>query len=1076
MKQQKFYWSRISLLMIFGLFFGLHQVKAQQLTVVGRVTDESGAGMPGASVHVEGTTTGANTNKDGLYTIVVPNPNATLVFSYISYTTQNIKVNGQKTIDVQLIPDIKLLDEVVCIGYQTVTRRKVAAAVASISGEKLKSIPAASLDVMLQGRLSGVNVQNFSGEPGSRQSITIRGNTAISRGDEFYASNDPLYVIDGVATDTRTASNFSTSNSNFIAGLNPSDIESIDVLKDASASAIYGSRAANGVVLITTKRGKSGKTQVSYNGFFGFIQSPTLPNIYVGAEERRRKLEDIYLNGTYYQVRKNPLILTDSLNPAFNNNTDWYGLFYQNGILQSHDLSVTGGTDKNNYRVSAGYYDEQGTIKGNGMKRYTFSSRIFNNVGNWMELNTNFYYSLIKRNPATGGASRNVTSLDPAKFPSSLLYLSDADKKLYLGLNDDSRDDNSENNFTVSNDALIKISKAFNFRNNISYTSNGSSRDQFIPSTTNVAQIASASSLNSTYNKIAIENLFNYMGKYNNHLVMVTLGQSAEKEKQSGSSLYGNFIPTDQINTVNGVTSMNMSGSSTQNEAGLLSYFTRASYFYKDRYNLSLSFRADGSSRFGPDTRWGHFPSASVFWIISDEPFAEGLKKTVDMIKIRASYGITGSQPGDYYGYYNKYNIKGWFPGASGNTNSYNGISSIGPNWDGIAQDNLTWEEARQWNIGVDVELLKNRFVMALDIYNRENHGIRFDFPMPVTSGYNTYYTNAADIRNAGAEFSIQARILPPANKLQWNINFNISKNKNTIIKLPDNNKPIQVGEWMLVTGQPLNQYFMFNYEGVYKTEDEIPVDPLTGKKMVNLWGNAFTVGDSKYEDVDGDYIFNPYSYGDRKLMGDPNPKFVGGFANDFFYGNWSLGIQCSFVLGRDIYNASLAQSLDNGAYGADEEGNGFSTNYQTQGAFSTLYNNGHFYGIEDFIARRALLDMSGMSIWRPNDPNNSNAEYPTTAYAEQYNYVNFSSMFIEDGSYLKVNRITLGYNFTSSKLAKFGIEHLRVHIAGENLRVFKNKNTRASDPELVDAKGFYTGTMYALGKKFTAGLEVSFK
>ncbi len=1076
MRQQKFYLKQISLCLMLTFIFGLLQVQAQNSKVTGKVVDENGKGMPGATVVVEGSSVGTATDNDGLFSLVV-NSDAVLLIKYISYTAQKVKVAGKRVINVQMVPSVDLLQETVVIGYQTVSKRNVSASVASISGKDLANIPAASLDVMLQGRLSGVNIQNISGEPGSRQSFTVRGNTAISRGDEFYSTSDPLYVIDGVVSDYKTATNFSTSNTSFIAGLSPSDIASIDVLKDASAAAIYGSRAANGVVIITTKRGQSGKTQVSYNSYYGFTQSPSLPAIFTGAAERRGRMNQIYSAGNYFQVRNNPLLLTDSLNPAFNNNTNWMGMFYRNGIVQNHDVSMTGGTDKSNYRVSAGYYDEKGTVVGNGFKRYTINSRLFNTIGSWMEVNTNFYYSNVKTNPVTGGGSRNITTLNPSNIPSSLLYLSDADKATYMGLNTSMRDDNNQNSLTLSNNILIKFNKKFNFRSNISYNLNNSRRDQFVPSTTNTSQIANASSNSVNYNKITAENLFNYSDTYGkNHKLLVMLGQSVETENGSNTYLGGNYIPTDQITTVNGVTATNMSGNSSRSAAAMLSYFTQVTYMFKDRYNLSLSERMDGSSRFGPERRWGSFPSASVNWIISDEPFAMRMKNVVDLMKLRASYGVNGSQPSDFYGYYNKYAVKGSFPGSSGVTNSYNGVTAIGPDWNGIAQDKLTWEESRQWNFGMDVELMKNRFNMSFDIYNRETHGIRFDFPMPLTSGYGTYYTNAASIRNAGAEFSIFARLLKPESKFRWNINFNVSHNKNTIIELPNGNQPIQVGDWVLVTGQPLNQYYMYNYQGVYHTASEIPTNPLTGNPYGNLWGNAFHVGDSKYEDIVGDYSFDPWSSKDRKSMGDPNPKFTGGFVNDFFYKNWTLSVQCSYVLGRDIYNASLASSLSNDPSGADEDGNGFSSNYTTSGTFLSQYTSGHFYGPEDFIARRALLSTGNVNIWSKNNPNNATTTFPNNSpYAMQYNYPNFSSLFVENGSYLKINRITLGYNFTSPRLAKIGIERLRLSSSLENVHIFKAKNCLVADPELVDAKGFYSGTGYALARKCTFSLEVTF-
>ncbi|MDP4185003.1 MAG: SusC/RagA family TonB-linked outer membrane protein [Bacteroidota bacterium] len=1069
----------LAVLLISLIFDG--NVQAQTVTVKGTVKSSStGETLPGVNVAVKGGALGTVTNADGEFSISAPSK-STLVFSYLGFKKYEFRVvSGLKSVVIKLEEDAKQIDDVVVIGYQQMSRRKVAAAVSSISGKDLKNIPAPSIDIMMQGKISGVDIQNFSGEPGSKQSFVVRGNTAISRGNDFYSTSDPLFVIDGVITDVRSMGGFSTSNTNFLAGLNPSDIESIDVLKDASAAAIYGSRAGNGVVIIKTKSGVAGKQRLTFSSYVGVTTSPTLPGVYAGATERRMKMQNLYDTGNYFQLRKNPIMLTDSLNPAFNNHTDWFGLFYKPGIVQNYDVALTGGTDKSNYRLSANYYDEHGALRGTGFQRYTFNNKLFNKLWDRVEMTTTMTYSLINRNPAPGGDSRSVLSISADNFPSSLLYLSPEDKKMYLGQYDQNRDENTEGRLVLSNLSVVKLLKSLSFRSNITIERADNRRDVFSPSTSNTSGIASASSDVGKDTRFMSENYLNFDQKFaKSHEIFLTVGQSVEREKQYRTTVGGSYIPTDQIKVVSGVSNDNLYGSSGYNAATMLSYFSQLSYYYKERYNLSLAWRADGSSRFGPDKRWGYFPSASAFWILSDEPFMKKYENWLGLWKFRASYGITGQQPSDYYGQYDKYQVKGAFPGAySSSTTTYNGTTAIGPNWSGVAQDKLTWEESRQWDFGTDVELFKNRLNFQIDAYNKENRGIRFDFPMPVTSGYDTYYTNAASIRNAGLEFMVNGRIFRPENKFQWNVYLTASYNRNTIIKLPENNKPIINGDWVLITGQPLNEYYMYNYQGIYKTNAEVPVNPLTGKVYANMWGNPFKAGDAKYQDVDGDYIFNQWGLQDRMPMGDPNPRWTGGFTNEFYYKNWSLNVQCTYVLGRDIYNESLGKMLEkyNNPGGANEEGVGYSRDYATSGDFWNQYDNGTFNGPEDYFARRALLDMSYMTFWKANDPNRDNAKFPNASpYAMQYNYTPFSSMYKENGSYLKINRIILGYLFDKGWVKTLGIDRLRFYGVIENVGIIKSKNTTIPDPESVDTRGFYTGTMYALPKKFTFGVEVTF-
>lgn len=1049
-------------------------VYAQSTVATGIVRNDKGEPLPGVSVQEKGISgNGTATDENGAFRLALKGTSRVLIFSYVGFLKQELSVTDA-AMKITLQQDDKQLNDVVVIGYQQVSRRNVAAAVSTIKAKDIANIPLPSIDMMLQGKAAGVNIQVFSGEPGTAPTFVVRGNTAISRDDQiFNASSTPLIVIDGVPQDASEFARYNTApGANFLAGLNPNDVETIDILKDASAAAIYGSRGANGVVLITTKKGKTGKPKVSLNAYAGVTQSPRLPEIFLGAAERREKINQIYNNGDYWQIKENPLMLTDSLNPAFNNNTDWFGLLYRPGLVQNYDLSAAGGTDYSNYRISLGYYDEKGTLRGTGFKRYSINANYNTRFGEKVTLTTNIRYTQAARNPLTESRQRNITGIDPNNFPSSLFYMSEDQKQIYLGQFSQSKDENTDDNLVLTGLLNYKITPWLQFTSNLSFTNQSSRRDIFNPSTSNSSGVASASSASNRANSYLVSNYFNFNKKIGrSHELAATVGNEYNYNKFAGTNVSGTNIPTDQIQVVQGIRQQDLSGYSSYGANALLSYFTRLSWTIKDRYSLSLAWRADGSSRFGKDRRWGYFPSASAYWILSDENFMSGLSNKVQLLKLRASYGINGRNVGDDYGAYNRYRVNGGFPGSDGSPVSYNGTTAITPNFgDGIAQDKLTWEEARQWDFGLDLELYKGRVNFYADIYNRENHGIRFDFPLAVTSGYERYYTNAASIRNAGLELMLQTRNLAPNRAVQWTTTVTAAFNKNTVIKLPDNNKGFTQGQWILEVGKPLYQYYMYEYEGVYMNADEIPVNPLTGRVITNVWGNPFKVGDAKYRDLDGNYQWNHFSFDDRSQVGDPNPKWIGGFINEVNYRNWGLRVQTSFTLNRDIYNESMAQVLQkiNDPGGANELGRGF----------SSMYGPGEsFYMPEDYVARRALINTAGQDFWNKNkNYAGSRPKLPSNSiYAMQYNFTEFNTMYLENGSYFKINNVLLSYSLPPSILRRLKLERLRVYGVLDNVWIFKAKDTQIPDPENVDPYGFYRGGMYGITRRATFGVDLGF-
>ena len=1021
--------------------------------IKGRVVDETGETMIGVNVKEKGTSNITVTNNDGSFTLKLKGLKPVLILSYIGYTPQEVVVGNKSFIEVSLNKGDKNMDEVVVIGYQSVTKRDVHGAVSSIQMKDVKGVTAPSVDAMLQGLIPGLNVQINSGQPGGRNTFNIRGNTSLDQNN----ISSPLFVLDGVPVDASVVG-YSTTSTNFLTNINPSDIESIDVLKDAASASIYGSRAANGVVLIKTKRGQSGKPKVSVNQRFGVATIPMLPKVYTGAAERSMRLKMLSIGATSLNQSQMPLILTDSLNPAFNNNTDWYGLFYRPSITQDYNVSLSGGNDAMNYRTSVGYYTQDGTMKGTGFNRLSFTNNIVNKVGSRLTFNTNTSYTLgSTKAPAGNSVTDAVNTGNP--MPSSLLGLDDADKARYLGTYTSVRNDNSDETLRLSEMINFKISDCLMFNSTSSYDSYNSRLDGFSPASISIIDQSIASSTARKAISTNFENYINFDKVIKNHHISAVAGVSYNKTKNYSTYAYGTYIPSDLIQVVSGVPQQYKDASSDFYESSMMGLFTRAQYYYKDKYSIFASVRRDGSSKLSSSNRWGNFPSFGAFWTISEEPFMKGLASTVSFLKLRTSYGQSGNQPsGSPYGYLSRYVISGTYGGASAVTPYY---------YDGVAQKDLSWEATKEVNLGLDLELLKGRFFFSADWYNKDINGLFFTLDMANTSGYDKYNTNAVGVRNQGYELMLKANILPKSIKnWDWSVRVTASHNKNMITSLPNGGKSIVVTDpttgytSILTVGHPINQPYLAIYDGVYATDADVPTNPYTGQKYKSESGAIYKAGDAKLRDVDGNYQW--ISYQDKAPVGDTNPKWTGGLFSSTTWKNLTLDIHCSFTLGRQVYNQALERSLTSmtTAGGVDENGTGFWTGW-----------NANWSGTKDYVSRRMLIDVSGLNYWTKAG---DNAQYPNLSpYRDVANYYPNSSMFLENGSYFKLNSIMLSYRIPN--LQKYKIDNLRFSLTTENVFVIKAKGCHIPDPENVSADGMYTGNGYGLSRMFTFGLQVEF-
>ncbi|MFD2921838.1 SusC/RagA family TonB-linked outer membrane protein [Terrimonas rubra] len=1043
---------RYLLLSLIGLIF---TVSAVAQTVTGTVNDEKGAPIDGVTVTVKGTKVSTFTNDKGKFSIIAA-ATATLEFTNVGYETKSVPVNNQTDLTVQLAITDSRMDEVVIIGYQKVIRKKNTAAVSSISGKEIANLPAASFDQLMQGRLAGVNVQNFTGEPGASPSVQVRGTTSISRDyDGNVIINQPLYVVDGIPQPAQD--NYSPgqgTGTNFIAGINPQDIESIDVLRDASAAAIYGSRAANGVILITTKRGQNTAPRVNLSYYTGFTQRPELRNTTLGVTERRQKmalLNDLYATSRLdnNQMRNMPILLTDSLNPAFNGNTDWQDMFYRVGRINNADLSLSGGgAGGMNYRFSTGYYNEEGIVRATGFTRYSLRLNLMAKALNQkLSINPIIAYSRTDRARGNGGA----VGLNATNMPSSLFNLDPVRKEFMLGAYDKNLDQNQNGQLSVNLNLGFEFTRHLNFMSQSSYIVTNSRRDQSRSSALNGGAGNSASSFADVSMNTRTSNFFTYSNEFGKHNFTGMVGMDIEYNQYKPISVSGYGGVSDQIQVVDGFIRQNMNGGTDYQAYGMVSYYGRLVYDYDSRYMLSAVIRRDGSSRFGENNQWGNFPSASAGWLISEESFMKDRLSALTLLKLRGSYGTSGKLPGLNYLAYNLYNVNaGGYLGSD--AASYNGVPAIMPNFNnGVAQPNISWEKAKEWNIGLETEFLNGKYQVMFDVYNREGSKIFMDVLLPLTTGYNVAKTNSIGMRNYGAELVLAASPLKRDAAINWFSRLNVSLNRNQVTALPNSGRDIifSAGSFdkthILTVGRPVNTFYMYQTKGIFSTVNDIPVNPLTGERL-GVPGE-YKAGDMWFVDLDGDYLINPFETDvnpDKLPYGDPNPKFTGGWTNNFTYKNFTLGIFTTFLFGRDVLN-----TFD-----------------------SDLFENVAGSGDMSLFARLSTPDFSKINMWRKPGDRADFPAYPMNSY--RYYYVRGQTFWLESGNYVRIKSINLSYDLPKKIIDRWKLGQARFYGVFDNVLMFQ-KSKRLPDAEAVDYYGQYSGGGYPIPKKFTIGVQLQF-
>lgn len=1036
-------------------------IMAQQRTVSGTVRDSEGAPLSGVTITETGSANRVQTDDQGRYIIAVSGPQSILVYRSMGYTSQQQAVGTRNTIDVALAVDVSSLDEVVVVGYQRQVMRKTTSAVQIVRGEEIENLPAPSFESLLQGRVSGVNIQNFTGAPGARNTFTVRGNTTISQNlsseiDLANTMSQPLYIIDGMPVSANDLAGSTATGTNYIAGINVNDIASIVIQKDAAATAVWGSRGANGVIVITTKKGRTGQPSFRASYYGGVVQRPELQRTIAGAQERRQKIGLINEYGNFNQLREIPQILTDSLNPSYNNATDWQDLFYNSGRLHNYDVNISGGTEQLNYRLALNYYDEDGIVRNTGFTRYS--------------LRGNFDFKLfpIARTSLIVSASRmdrkrglgrnpidQINPLNAATLPASFIRLEQADYDFYYGQYDKLQDGNQTDALSLFSQTDIDITKnlLYSFQGSIQGTLDR--RDRFMPSEIAPNGTSFASGERNDYYVYNATNILNYNKSFGpDHSIVLTGMQSFEYTGHKKTYVLGYNVPTDDIEVVQGIAQRDLAGNSNIREAGLLSFLGQFAYDYKAKYIFNASWRADASSRFGANTKWGYFPSFSAAWIVSDENFLKDIS-WLNMFKFRGSWGESGTLPLDFYAPFNVWSMS---------SVTYDGATIATPSFESpLTLPNLTWNKSSQTNIGTDFSLFNYRLSGMVDIYRRETKDPIMAFDFPFYTGYTRLsYNVPMTILNEGVDLQITSRNLKQTSPLQWLTTLNLSYNKNRLGSLPNGNRSFygnsRGGQQLIYTvGSPIYRWAQMIYEGVYSHLDQIPVNPVTGQRVTYFKGNyPVQPGFPNWLDINGDWDVwsdedRGAADGDLTPTGDPNPRYTGGLYNEFSWKNFSVGILGVFTFQRDIINTFM----------------------------SSQYNGVWNYGGINNFANQRLPDYSQVDYWTPakaEDPN-YRADFPSLSpYGPNYyQFLPFSTLWNENGDYFKIKTITLGYNFDPTLLRRtgMGIKGARLYAIMDN--IYTIQSATVPDAELITPQGEYDGNAYPLPRKFTFGVEITF-
>lgn len=1019
-----------NLLALLVCLLSVTTVFAQDKRITGKVTDESGLSLPGASVKIKNTNVVAVTDENGNFAISAPTTSQTIIFSYLGMQDQELVIGNKTSFNIKLLSKSTSLSDVIIIGYGSIKKSDLTGSVARIENEDfVRDVPTNILQA-LQGKIAGVNVTQNDGAPGAGLSIRIRGSNS------FLGGTEPLYVIDGIPYNYSSSGGTPMSigedekqTLNAMSFINPNDIETIDILKDASATAIYGSRGANGVVLITTKKGKSGKDKIEGNFSAGMAQVSRMLDV-LNPSEYATYQNLAYLNsnkytGTSYNVPYSGTNLPDPNNPGqtyydkgpqdyVGNNNNWQDRIFRSGLYQNYSVNISGGTDLGTHSITFNYLDQEGTVINSKYNRFGLGLNLNRNISKTFKVGTSTSLASTltngvktgtdKSDAASAGVIRSALTF-PSTISDPIAYDGVGDAFItnpYVYVNDAMNTVKGLNIFS-SNYAEATFLKDFKFRQNVGFNYSNSARDQYYPRTVyeGFAMKGWGLKADNIWSNITSESILTYNKKIDKHSLNILGGATYERTNGQSKRAEAKTFPNDALENENlAAGEVIMPVITTRYQSTLISFLARANYNYDDRYLLTLSYRQDGSSKFGKDNKWAGFPSAAAAWKISSEDFMQNVKP-ISNLKLRASYGKTGNQGIGSYASLAKLSVYNYVFGGAIQTGLANDLYA------GPANEKLKWETTSAYNLGLDIGMFKNRLNLSVEVYKKITDDLLQNLIIPSSTGFRTKLVNSGSIENKGLEVTLNG-VVAKAKDFEWSSNFNISFNRNKILSLGSDvteqyGRNISTGDapFIQTVGKSIGALYGYVEDGYYDNEAEVRNDLV----YVNQSSAIIlrTIGEVKYKNLDNDR--SSISQSDRTFIGDVNPDYTFGFTNNFKYKRFDLSVFINGLQGNDVINMNTRFNANLGT-------NKNITQEMADGAWAQGKDNS---------------DATGPKIMR-----------------QFFRDLLFSRRFIEDGSFVRIKNVTLGYKVPIKSKT---ISALRVAVGANNLFTFTNYS--GYDPEI---------------------------
>lgn len=1022
-------------MMLFVLFSVT--VAMAQVLVRGTVVDQTGESVIGASIQVKGTTQGTITDIDGKFSLGVPDKKSVIVVSFIGYATKELQVDTSKPMSIVLEEDTKVLDEVVVVGYQEVRKKDLTGSVAKADMNELLNTPVGSFDQTLGGRIAGVNVSSSEGTPGGTMNIVIRGNNSLTQ------DNSPLYVIDG----------FPVEDAAIASTINPSDIESLDILKDASATAIYGARGANGVVIITTKKGKVGKAQITYDGSVTMHHvTRTIPMMdayeFVKLQAETYPASIANSTGGYLMEYQGKQWTLDDYRDIFQ--YDWQDEILRTALQHNHNIRLTGGTEGVRYNASVSYYNQDGILLNSGYERFQArANTVIKRDKLDINLTTNYSRSIQTGSTPSETSYSGMNNLfysvwgyRPVTYPNKSM------ESLLNDVMDEAIDSSNDyrfnpirslkeeyrkyyiNNLQLNGYVSYEFIKGLKLKVSGGYTYDARKNDQFNNSNTRYGGPTSTDKVNAQIIRNERltwlnENTLTYQTNIKKkHFFNSLVGITFQNSDYEYYSLKSTHIPNESLGMAGMADGTLSSSSSLKSSWSMMSYLARLNYNYKSKYYATASFRADGSSKFSKKHRYGYFPSGSLAWNFMEEEFMAPIKKVVGAGKLRVSWGLTGNNRIGEYDYYallqmlkekqGDYISNGSIP--SGVYPFDNDMSSVGMVPVSLPNEGLKWETTEQWNVGLDLSFFNERLNFTADVYRKTTRDLLLEASLPLVSGYYSATKNIGKVRNDGLELSLST-VNVQTKDFTWTSDFNIAFNKNEVLELAENQLSLTTAarfdqnynsqpSYIAKVGLPMGMMYGYIYEGTYKYDDFVKSgNSYTLKDNVPYFSSEANTqpGMPKYKDVNGDGIIDT---NDRTIIGRGLPIHTGGFTNSFTYKGFDLSVFFQWSYGNDIMNANRL----------------------------FFENAGGKKDLNQFA--------SYANRWTPENPE---SDIPAATKSASNNVI--SSRIIEDGSYLRLKTVTLGYTFPKALIAKAKLSNARVYVAAQNLWTWTSYS--GYDPEV---------------------------